>query len=125
MYDDFVEKLYTYTKFAKLGLKNIQSLLEILGNPQNNFKSLMEEGYKTGLYISPHLVDFRERIQINRRLIPKKDLLRIGENIVNIVECGNPASFFEITTAIMFKYFAEKKIDYGVIEVGMGGRLDA
>ncbi len=144
MYDEFVEKLCTYTKFAKLGLKNIRNLLEILDNPQNNFKSihvagtngkgsvaamlsqiLMEEGYKTGLYISPHLVDFRERIQIDRELIPKDDLLRIGENIVNIVESGNPASFFEITTAIMFKYFAEKKVDYAVIEVGMGGRLDA
>ncbi|MCK4432500.1 MAG: bifunctional folylpolyglutamate synthase/dihydrofolate synthase, partial [Methanomicrobia archaeon] len=131
MYDEFVEKLYTYTKFAKLGLENIQNLLKILDNPQNNFKSihvagtngkgsvaamvsqiLMEEGYKTGLYISPHLVDFRERIQINRELISKDDLLRIGENIVNIVDSRNPASFFEITTAIMFKYFAEKKVDY-------------
>jgi len=144
MYDEFIEKLYTYTKFAKLGLENIRNLLKILGNPQNGFKSihiagtngkgsvaamisqiLMEEGYKTGLYISPHLVDFRERIQIDRELISKDDLLRIGENIVGIVESGNPASFFEITTAIMFKYFAEKKIDYAVIEVGMGGRLDA
>ena len=81
MYDEFVERLYTYTKFAKLGLENIRNLLKILGNPQNDFKSihvagtngkgsvaamvsqiLMEEGYKTGLYISPHLVDFRERI---------------------------------------------------------------
>ena len=144
MYKEFVEKLYTYTRFAKLGLKNIQNLLEILGNPQNSFKTihiagtngkgsvaamitqmLMEEGYRTGLYISPHLVDFRERIQINREWIPEKDLLRIGKELLDIVESGNPASFFEITTAIMFRYFEEKNVDYGVIEVGMGGRLDA
>ncbi|HDM23266.1 MAG TPA: bifunctional folylpolyglutamate synthase/dihydrofolate synthase, partial [Methanomicrobia archaeon] len=100
MYKEFVEKLYTYTRFAKLGLKNIQNLLEILGNPQNSFKTihiagtngkgsvaamitqmLMEEGYRTGLYISPHLVDFRERIQINREWIPEKDLLRIGKEL--------------------------------------------
>ncbi|MEA1993316.1 MAG: folylpolyglutamate synthase/dihydrofolate synthase family protein [Euryarchaeota archaeon] len=144
MYKEFIEYLYTYRGVPDLKLESIRNLLEILDNPQNEFKSihiagtngkgstaamitqmLMEEGYTAGLYTSPHLIDFRERIQIGRNWIPKEDVLRIGKRILDIVEDGNPASFFEITTAMMFTYFAERKIDYGVIEVGLGGRLDA
>ncbi len=144
MYDEFLDTLYEYSKFAKLGLTNIRNLTEVLGNPQNNFKSihiagtngkgstaamiaqiLMEDGYTTGLFTSPHLVDFRERIQVNREWIPEEDLLRIGNEIIDTVESGNPATFFEITSTIMFTYFAENDVDYAVIEVGLGGRLDA
>lgn len=124
-------------------LGNITQLCEILGNPQNGLKFihvagtngkgsvthiiasiLQEQGYKVGLFVSPHYKDYRERIKINGQYITKPFVTRFvtknKEKFKNI-----NASFFEITTAMAFAYFKEKKVDYAVIETGMGGRLDS
>ncbi|MEO6694842.1 MAG: folylpolyglutamate synthase/dihydrofolate synthase family protein [Ignavibacteria bacterium] len=127
----------------KYDLKNIKALLKLLNNPERNFKSLhiagtngkgsvssilnsvlIEKGFKTGLYTSPHLIDFRERILFNGKFIPKKHVLNFVNNHYKDIEKIKP-SFFEITTALAFEYFNFKKIDYAVIETGLGGRLDS
>ncbi len=84
---------------------------------------LQEAGYKVGLYTSPHLVDFRERIRVNGTCIPEGRVVRFVEEERAFFEPLHP-SFFEITTALAFLYFAEQKVDIAVIEVGLGGRLD-
>lgn len=84
---------------------------------------LQEAGYKVGLYTSPHLVDFRERIRVNGTCIPEERVVRFVEEERAFFEPLHP-SFFEITTALAFLYFAEEKVDIAVIEVGLGGRLD-
>lgn len=131
------------------GLSRVEKMLELLGNPQNKIKCihiagtngkgsttamitsiLKEEGYTVGMYTSPYLEEFEERIQINGVNIPKERLAelvsKIKEVSEQIVSLGfdNPTQF-EIITAIMFLYFAEENVDYAVIEVGLGGRLDA
>lgn len=127
----------------KYDLKNIRSLLKYLGNPQNKFKSihiagtngkgsvssmlnsvLIEKGFKTGLYTSPHLIDFRERILVNGKPVTKKFILKIINNLYDEIERIKP-SFFEVTTAIAFEYFNECRVDYAVVETGLGGRLDS
>ena len=134
---------------TKLGLENISYLLQLLGNPHRKPRcihiagtngkgsvaamvaSILEKaGYKTGLFISPYLEDFRERIQINRNYIPKDDLTRLTNAVKQKVEQmlaeGRPhPTEFEVVTAIGFCYFAEQNVDYAVIEVGLGGRLDS
>lgn len=139
-----LKKLYSFHQFnIKLGLDNIIHLLEYLGNPQNKFQTihiagsngkgstssfaasiLQEAGYKTGLYTSPHLVRFNERVRINGVEIPDEFITDFMNEMNDYIDKYNP-TFFEITTAIAFKYFAENKIDIGVIETGLGGRLDA
>ncbi len=133
----------------KLGLENMMKLLARLGNPEVTFKSihvagtngkgstsafiasiLMSEGYRTGLYTSPHFVELEERIKINGRQIPEDALLEIGTEVRRAAEElfgteRRQITFFEITTAIAFVHFARSKVDYAVIEVGLGGRLDA
>lgn len=84
---------------------------------------LQEAGYKVGLYTSPHLVDFRERIRINGQPIPEEEVIRFVEQERHFFEPLHP-SFFELTTALAFQYFAQEHIDVAVIEVGLGGRLD-
>jgi dihydrofolate synthase/folylpolyglutamate synthase len=139
-----LEKLFSLHTFGiKLGLDNINHFLKYLGNPQENLKVfhvagsngkgstssfiasiLMEFGYKVGLYTSPHFIKFNERIQINGSQIPDDYLAKfISQNYDYIEE--NKLTFFEVTTAIAFKYFFENKTDYAVIETGLGGRLDA
>ncbi|MBS1552762.1 MAG: bifunctional folylpolyglutamate synthase/dihydrofolate synthase [Bacteroidetes bacterium] len=127
----------------KYNLKNISSLLKFLGNPEKNFKSihiagtngkgsvsgavssvLMEKGFITGLYTSPHILDFRERIHVNGKFISKKFIVDfVNRMYPEIIKTG--PSFFEITTAMAFEYFSFKKTDYAVVETGLGGRLDA
>jgi dihydrofolate synthase / folylpolyglutamate synthase len=85
---------------------------------------LQEAGYKTGLYTSPHLKDFRERIKINGEMIPEQDVISFTQNHHGIIDSLKP-SFFEMTVAMAFNYFAEQLIDVAVIEVGLGGRLDS
>jgi len=116
---------------------------EYFGHPHINFKSihiagtngkgsvshmiasiLQEAGFKTGLYTSPHLKDFRERIKINGQMISQEYVVDFVQKHNNIFKSLN-ASFFEMTVAMAFKYFSDCKIDYAVIEVGMGGRLDS
>lgn len=127
----------------KPGLDNTIALLGYLGNPHHNFKSVhvagtngkgstshmlasifQETGYKTGLYTSPHLRDFRERIRINGEMIPEEHVIEFIEK--NKAEFEKmELSFFEMTVGMAFDYFSNEKVDIAIIEVGMGGRLDS
>ncbi len=134
--------LYSLRRFGmKPGLERISAALEILDNPQDKIKTihvtgtngkgsvsamiesiLRTDGKKTGMFTSPHLVDFRERLQINRQLIHKEDTIKLVEKVK---ATGVELTFFELTTAMAFLYFQEQNVDYAVIEVGMGGLYDA
>ncbi len=124
-------------------LTNTIALCNALDNPQQHFKSihiagtngkgstshllaaiLQSAGYKTGLYTSPHLKDFRERIRLNGAMVPEQYVVDFINRIEPQVELLDP-SFFEITVAMAFDYFAGEAVDAGVIEVGLGGRLDS
>lgn len=126
----------------KEGLQNTLALDKHFNHPHTNFKTihiagtngkgscshslasiLQEAGYKVGLYTSPHLVDFRERIRVNGQCISKERVVKFVEDERKFFEPLHP-SFFELTTALAFKYFEEQKVDIAIIEVGLGGRLD-
>ena len=126
----------------KEGLSNTHLLDEHYGHPHEKFRTihvggtngkgstshtlaaiLQSEGYRVGLYTSPHLVDFRERIRVNGVMIPEKRVIGFVEQERSFFEPLHP-SFFELATALAFQYFAEQKVDVAVIEVGLGGRLD-
>lgn len=144
---------YLFTKlpmFSRIGaaaykkdLTNTIRLCEAMGNPHHQFKSihiagtngkgsvshmmaaiLQTGGYKTGLYTSPHLKDFRERIKINGDMCSEEFVIRFTKQIQPLIEVIEP-SFFEITVAMAFSWFAEQKVDIAVVEVGLGGRLDS
>ena len=85
---------------------------------------LQTAGYKTGLYTSPHLKDFRERIKVNGEMCEEDFVVDFTEKIKPLIESIQP-SFFEITVAMAFEYFAQQKVDIAVIETGLGGRLDS
>src|SRR6478609_5778530 len=150
-YQQTIDYLYdTLPMFSRLGsaafkkdLHNTRLLCEHLGNPQDQFKSihvagtngkgstshmlaaiLQTAGYKTGLYTSPHLKDFRERIKINGEMVSEEFIIDFTERIKTISEKIEP-SFFEITVAMAFEYFAEQKIDIAIVETGLGGRFDS
>jgi len=125
----------------KLGLDRIQGLLGKIGNPEKELKCihvagtngkgsvcamifciLKEAGYKVGLYTSPHLKRFNERIRINNKEITDKEIV---EYFLKVKPYITKQSFFEITTAMAFLYFNDRKVDFAVLEVGLGGRLDA
>ena len=127
----------------KLDLSSIKLVCKKINNPQNNFKSihiagtngkgstshmlasiLQESGYKVGLYTSPHLKDFRERIRINGKKIEKDFIVSFVEDQLNFFNYNN-ISFFEMTVALAFEYFSKSKVDIAIIETGLGGRLDA
>ena len=127
----------------KKDLSNIILICEHLNNPHNNFKSIhiggtngkgscshmlssifQEADYKVGLYTSPHLVDFRERIKINGDMISKDSVLKFMQENFDFFESNN-LSFFEMTVGLAFDYFSKNKVDIAIIEVGMGGRLDS
>lgn len=149
-YDQTVSYLFHVTPaFEKIGagaykegLSNTHALDAHFGHPHRFFKTihvagtngkgscshtlaaiLQSAGYKVGLYTSPHLVDFRERIRVNGKCISKKRVVDFVKNERSFFEPLQP-SFFELTTAMAFVYFAEQKVDIAVIEVGLGGRLD-
>lgn len=134
----------------KLNIDNIRELLNRLGNPQDSFRSvhvagtngkgsvssmlasiLRESGYRTGLFTSPHLVRFNERIQVDGVQISDEEVERYFSILEpHMTEMENESklkkiTFFEATTAMAFLYFADRKVDYAVVEVGLGGRLDA
>ena len=127
----------------KEGLQNMQALDERYRHPHQKFKYihvagtngkgscshmlaaiLQRAGYRVGLYTSPHLVDFSERIRINGKPVSQEYVVKFVEDSRNFFESIN-ASFFEITTAMAFKYFADNNVDIAVVEVGLGGRLDS
>ncbi len=133
----------TGAKAYKADLKNTLALCNHLGNPQNKIKTIhvagtngkgstshilaaifQQNGYKTGLYTSPHLKDFRERIKINGEMISKDFVVDFVEKIKSFSEEIEP-SFFELTFVMALEYFAEQKIDITIIETGLGGRLDS
>jgi dihydrofolate synthase / folylpolyglutamate synthase len=141
---DTLNKLFALHTFGmKLGIDNIKSFLERIGNPQKNIKAfhiagsngkgstsafiasiLMEFDCKVGLYTSPHFVRFNERISINGREISDKFIADFYEKHVSLISSLN-LTFFEVTTAMAFKYFEQNNVDFAVIETGLGGRLDA
>ena len=150
-YTDIINDIFTalpmYHKVGssayKEGLENIEELAGIVGNPEQRLRCIhvagtngkgsvthllssfyQEMGLKVGLYTSPHLIDFRERIKINGEMIPKEAVVRFFEKFQPEFQKLEP-SFFEMTTALAFYYFAEEKVDIAIIEVGLGGRLDA
>lgn len=127
----------------KDNLDNTIAICKLLGNPETKFKSihvagtngkgstshmlasiLQSAGYKTGLYTSPHLKDFRERIKINGEMIPREYVIDFVEKYKGDFEQIQP-SFFEMTVGLAFDYFASQKVDIAIIEVGLGGRLDS
>ncbi len=127
----------------KEGLENIETLADITGHPENTFKSVhiagtngkgsvghllssyfQECGLKTGLYTSPHLVDFTERIKVNGVRIPEDKVVDFFQKYKERFDPVQP-SFFEMTTMLAFDYFASEKVDMAVIETGLGGRLDS
>jgi dihydrofolate synthase / folylpolyglutamate synthase len=137
--------LINLEKFGiKMGLDNIIGAAKLFDNPQNKFKSIHIAGtngkgstakilseiiskkYSVGLYISPHLIKVNERIQINNSKISDLELLKYIKKIKDKLEINNISlTYFEFLTLLAFVYFADKKVDYAVIEVGLGGRFDA
>lgn len=153
-YEDAVDYIYSFTDYEKkssyryapetFDLARVEKLLVSLNNPHQRFKSIhiagtkgkgsvaaMSEsilraaGYRTGLYTSPHLHTFRERIQVNGRLIPQETVASLTEQLQPLVSQVEGLTTFEIITALGFLYFVERGVEFAVLEVGMGGRLDA
>lgn len=146
MHYKIIDRLYALNPHTvKLGLKNITELLKNLGNPHKRLSTIHiagtngkgstayflnsifhTAGYKTGLFLSPHLIDVRERITICCKQIPEDRFSELTEYIFYFIEKNRlTATFFEFITALAFLYFHQEKIDIGIIEVGLGGRLDA
>ena len=135
-------------KGQKNGLENMRALLAALGNPQNQFRSvhiagtngkgstaaytesiLRQAGYRTGMYTSPYLITYNERVQVMGKPIPDEDMISLTSRIRHVTETLLEKNVFpttfELGTALAFAYFAQQKVDFAVIEVGIGGRLDS
>ncbi len=143
-YLEVINYLYSLQRFGiKFGLQNIEKLLKFFQNPEKNFISvhiagtngkgstssfiasiLKASGYKVGLYTSPHLVDFTERIRINGIPISREKVVEYVKSLQTEIDLLK-ATFFEVTTAVAFKHFADERVDIAVIETGLGGRLDS
>ncbi len=147
-FDQTVDFLFGLQKFGtKLGLENTLRLLEILGHPENGRRylhitgtngkgsvsalsasALMAAGYRTGLYTSPHLVSFTERMTVNGEEISREKVAALADRLKQLLDAHAPdmkPTFFEFTTAMAFDYFREKNTEAVALEVGMGGRLDS
>ncbi|OQY27326.1 MAG: hypothetical protein B6243_13090, partial [Anaerolineaceae bacterium 4572_5.2] len=153
-YQQALDYIYSFVDYSRthqdnlspenFDLARMRDFMTLLGNPQQDYKSihiagskgkgstaafcsaaLQEEGYKVGLYTSPHLKDFEERIQINRESISRSDLVNLVEEIKPHVDAIPRLTTFEITTGLGFLHFSRQGIDIAVVEVGLGGRLDA
>ena len=154
MYQESLDWLYSFIDYSlkrnfryaedKFNLERMRDFMSYLGNPQKDYQIihvagtkgkgsvsalcasvLKAQGYQTGLYISPHMIDFTERIQVNGEMIPKTDLVEIVEQLKPVTEKVPEITTFELTTALAFVYFSQQHVDYAVFEVGLGGRLDA
>jgi len=148
-FEESLNWLYGFEKFGiKLGLERINHIAEKLGNPQNNYKIihvggtngkgsvckflasiLTSSGYKVGVYLSPHLQHFSERMVVDNKEISEDELVLLIDKIKPIVDemikKDNTPTFFEIVTAMAFQYFSDKEVDFAVVEVGLGGQYDA
>lgn len=151
LYEETIQNMYSMLPmFTRVGsaaykpdLSNTLALCEALGNPQYKFKSIhvagtngkgscshmlasvfQLHGYKTGLYTSPHISDFRERIRINGNMIDKQAVVDFMQSHANLLAQLKP-SFFEVCVAMAFLFFAEQEVDIAIVEVGMGGLLDS
>jgi dihydrofolate synthase/folylpolyglutamate synthase len=148
-YDEAKDYIQHLNMFGmKLGLDRIEHLLSLLNNPESEFCSIIvggtsgkgstcvmlgsilkEAGFKVGVFTKPHLFDFRERISVNGEMISDKDFIRLTEKIKPLAEKTakeiESPTFFEFVTSMAFEYFREKGVDFVVLEVGLGGRLDA
>lgn len=145
--DYLLSRLPMYSRIGaaayKADLNNIIALCDALGQPQHGFKSihiagtngkgstshmlaaiLQQQGYKTGLYTSPHISDFRERIRINGQMIQPEFVCQFTTETRTLCDSIEP-SFFELTVAMAFRYFTEQRVDIAVIETGLGGKLDS
>ena len=144
-YASAVAYLYGLQKQGiRLGLETMTALVGRLGNPHTGFRALhiagtngkgstaamaaailQEAGYRVGLYTSPHLVEFRERIRVNGEMISEQQVARLTDQLKGICEPDLSPTFFECTTAMAFQHFLEQTVDVAVLEVGLGGRFDA
>ena len=143
-FNKLLEDLYALQRLGiKVGLEHTQRLLEVCGNPQDNFMSihiagtngkgstaamiasiLIEAGYNVGLYTSPHLLKFNERIRVNGIPISNQRIVEFMSQYKSAID-EIKSTFFEATTAMAFNYFYKKKVDVAVVETGLGGRLDS
>ena len=144
-YQDSIDYLYGLQKYGiKFGLNCTENLLTRLGNPHHRLRCihiagtngkgstaamlssiLKHHGLRVGLYTSPHLVRFTERFRINDEEAPAGRILETYDCVRKVVNEAEPPTFFEMVTAMAFLYFAEEQVDWAIVEVGMGGRLDA
>lgn len=147
-YSEAIRHLYGLTRFGiKLGLENTHRLASLAGNPQDRLKiihvagtngkgstcAVLESiyrhaGLRVGLYTSPHLISFRERIQINREFVAEEDVCRLVEEIRELVADSSEEfspTFFEFVTVMALRHFAEQNCDLVILETGMGGRFDS
>ena len=145
-YDETINYLYALQKHGiKLGLSNTNRLMQVLGNPHKSFRAihiagtngkgstataiasiLNSSGFKTGLFTSPHLISFTERISINDKRISEDEVVSLTARIRKLIsKVDMSPTFFEFVTALAFYYFAMNNVEWAVIETGMGGRLDA
>jgi len=148
IYSEAIQFLYGLRLFgAKFGLENTLKLAAMAGNPQNRLQfihvagtngkgstcAMLESiyratGLRVGLFTSPHLVSFRERVQVNRQLIPEIEVVRLVEELQPLLKqfpADHHPTFFEVVTVLALKYFTEQKCDLVIWETGLGGRLDA
>ncbi|MDH4193117.1 MAG: Mur ligase family protein, partial [Nitrospirota bacterium] len=144
-YPETIDYLFSLQRFGiKLGLEAITDILGRLGNPQSQYATLhvagtngkgsssamlasilQASGYRVGLYTSPHLMDFRERIRVQGSDIAEDDVCTLTEQIRQAANPLSALTFFEFTTAMAFRHFMNQQVDIAVVEVGMGGRFDA
>lgn len=151
-YEDCLDFIYGLKRFGKreIQLDRMKNFVKLLGHPHEKMKHiqvtgtsgkgstvamissiLKEAGYTVGMFISPHLSSFTERISINKRKISKREVVKQVKDLKPVIKAMRedpgvyPPTFFEVTTGLMFKYFMEQEVDFAVLEVGLGGRLDA
>ena len=152
--DEALDLIYSFVDYSMTHVKDvsdhafsldaIRNLCEKLGNPQNDYSvihiagtkgkgsvcamlaaALQNAGYKVGLYTSPHLIRFNERIMVDGKMISDEEIIDLTNRISRTADADGHVSTFEFTTAMAFEYFKEKKVDFAVVETGLGGRLDA